>query len=110
VGRSRSVLRALGAVLAVALLLLTGYTVGVYTADSNDSSDGEMIYGEVSEVRASSRIVCIRGRSDVCARLFRGRLPIEGAEVRGWLVALPYDTDAGDEDLLWAFVTVMATR
>jgi hypothetical protein len=109
VGRAQPVLKLVGAVILAATLLLAGYAVGALSTDASDTPAGRMIYGEVSEVRASSRVVCIRAEADVCAQLFRGELPAQGVQVRGWLVALPYDSDEGDEDLIWAFVTVMGS-
>lgn len=108
-GRAQPVLKLLGAVIVAASLLLAGYAIGALSTDAGDTPAGRMIYGEVSEVRASSRVVCIRTEAEVCAQLFRGQLPPQGVQVRGWLVALPYDSDEGDEDLIWAFVTVMGS-
>ena len=107
--------RDLATVALAAALLLSG-TVGyvicnVYDAWWKPSGyPGRMVYGDA--LRRTGREVCIRNSKEkICAVVYRGPVPRNGAPVRGWLIQFPAtDTDFPPAAHLWGFVTTMANH
>jgi len=104
VGRNQPVLKLLLLAAVVIGLVVASFVAGGVYVRATASSDGRMVYGTVSEVRPVTKVVCIK---NICAPLFRGELPLQGVQVRGRLMEMPYDVDNADPDLVWAFVTVL---
>jgi hypothetical protein len=99
---------------ALAALILISGIVGYLICDVYDAwwkpsgYPGRMVYGDAS--KRTGREVCIRNSKEkICAVVYRGPLPRDGAPVRGWLVQFPAkDTDFPPAAHLWAFVTTIS--
>jgi hypothetical protein len=97
---------------SVVILAVASFVVGWAlrgALQAEETYDGRMVYGVVSEVRDGTNTVCIEAKLTTCARLLTGTMPLVNTSVRGWLVSVPSSDDSASAPIdYWAFVTTVA--